>query len=172
MSAITIIKEIALFVVMFLLQVLLLNRIALFGIAGPILYIYFVIKLPIGRNLFYVIISSFLLGLLIDVFLNTPGVNATATTIVATFRSVILNLFYSKVDFEEHRPGIHNFTSAFIKYTVTIVLLHQIILFFIESLTLFNINLTLIKIGASSLLTLIIIFAIDAVSIRKENSIG
>lgn len=172
MSTITIIKEIALFVLMFLLQVLLLNRIALFGIAVPVLYIYFLIKLPIGRNLFYVIISSFLLGLFIDIFLNTPGVNAAATTIVATFRSVILNLFYSKVDFEEHRPGIHNFTFAFVKYAVTIVLFHQVVLFFIESLTLFNLELTLIKIGASSLLTLLIIFAIDAVSIRKDHSIG
>lgn len=61
MKAITIFREILLFVMLVLLQVLLLNRIAVFGLAVPILYIYFLIKLPYGRNRFYVIVSGFLL---------------------------------------------------------------------------------------------------------------
>lgn len=167
MKAIIILKEIFLFVVLILFQVLLFNRIALFGVAVPILYIYFLIKLPVGRNRFYVIILSFLMGLIIDVFLNTPGINAAAVTIVATFRSNILNLFYSKIETENHTPAIHSFTSAFIKYTIAMVLLHQTLLFLIEAVTLFNLFDTLIRIGASSLLTVIIIFAIDALSIKK-----
>jgi rod shape-determining protein MreD len=67
-------KEVLLFLLLIILQVLLLNRINVFGIATPVLYIYFLLKLSIGRNQFYVIISGFLLGLIIDIFLNTPGV--------------------------------------------------------------------------------------------------
>ena len=59
MKAISILKEIILFVILVLLQVLLFNRIAVFGLAVPILYIYFLIKLPYGRNRFYVIILGF-----------------------------------------------------------------------------------------------------------------
>lgn len=172
MKAITILKEIVLFVVLVLFQVLLFNRIALFGLAVPILYIYFLIKLPISRNRYYVIILGFLMGLVIDIFLNTPGVNAAATTIAATFRSVILRMFYSKVESENHTPGIHGFTAAFIKYTVTMVVMHQFLLFFIESVTLFNFIDTLTRIGASSLLTIIIILVLDSLSFRKGNVIG
>jgi len=42
--------EIVRFVLLILLQVLLLNRISLFGLATPVLYGYFLLKLPMGRN--------------------------------------------------------------------------------------------------------------------------
>ena len=155
---------------MVLLQVLLLNRIAVFGLAVPILYIYFLIKLPYGRNRFYVIVSGFLLGIVIDIFLNTPGMNAAATTIIATLRSMVLNLFYPKNEYEDLVPGIHTSTAAFVKFTVMMVLLHQTLLFFIEAFTLFNLTSTLIRIGSSSVLTIVLILALDSLSIRREKS--
>lgn len=155
---------------MVLLQVLLLNRIAVFGLAVPILYIYFLIKLPYGRNRFYVIVSGFLLGIVIDIFLNTPGMNAAATTIIATLRSMVLNLFYPKNEYEDLVPGIHTSTAAFVKFTVMMVLLHQTLLFFIEAFTLFNLTSTLIRIGSSSILTIVLILALDSLSIRREKS--
>ena len=94
-----------LFVLLVLLQVLLLSRIALFGIVTPVVYIYFLIKLPIGRTPFYVIISGFLLGIVIDIFFNTPGMNAAATTIVAAFRGPIMNLFFERVEHDYSYPA-------------------------------------------------------------------
>ena len=170
MKAVSIFKEILLFVILILLQVLLLNRIAVFGLAVPILYIYFLIKLPYGRNRFYVIVSGFLLGIVIDIFLNTPGMNAAATTITATLRSMVLNLFYPKNEYEDLVPGIHTSTAAFVKFTVMMVLLHQTLLFFIEAFTLFNLTSTLIRIGSSSILTIVLILALDSLSIRREKS--
>jgi rod shape-determining protein MreD len=170
MKAVSIFKEILLFVILVLLQVLLLNRIAVFGLAVPILYIYFLIKLPYGRNRFYVIVSGFLLGIVIDIFLNTPGMNAAATTIIATLRSMVLNLFYPKNEYEDLVPGIHTSTAAFVKFTVMMVLLHQTLLFFIEAFTLFNLTSTLIRIGSSSVLTIVLILALDSLSVRREKS--
>ena len=60
------IYEVLLFVALILLQVLLFNQISVFGYATPFLYIYFLMKLPIGRNVFYVIIMGFLMGITID----------------------------------------------------------------------------------------------------------
>src|SRR5690554_5441929 len=116
------IQEFFLFVFLILFQALLLNRINVFGYATPVLYIYFILKLPFGRNPFYTIISGFLMGLIIDVFLNTPGMNAAATTIVATFRKPILNLFYDREIFEDFIPGINTGTSQFVRLTVFVVL--------------------------------------------------
>ena len=52
------------------------------------------------------------------------------------------------------------------------VLLHQTLLFFIEAFTLFNITSTLIRISSSLLLTIILILALDSLSIRKKKVSG
>ncbi|MDD2225578.1 MAG: rod shape-determining protein MreD [Dysgonamonadaceae bacterium] len=167
----TFLREMAGFVVLVLLQTLVLNRISVFGVAVPILYIYFLIKLPKNRNLFYVVISGFLMGLIIDIFLNTPGMNAAATTIVATLRKPLMNIFFSKVEYEDFVPSIYTETGAFLRYSVVMVLLHQTLLFFIESFTFFNLTSTLIRIGASSVLTLILIIALDGLMYRKTSGV-
>lgn len=164
------IQEFFLFVFLILFQALLLNRINVFGYATPVLYIYFILKLPFGRNPFYTIISGFLMGLIIDVFLNTPGMNAAATTIVATFRKPILNLFYDREIFEDFIPGINTGTSQFVRLTVFVVLLHLTFLFFIESFTLFNLVNTLIRIISSSFISILIIISLDVLIYRKKSS--
>lgn len=164
------IYEFLLFVLLILLQVLLLNRISLIGMATPVLYTYFLLKLPIGRNPFYVIISGFLMGLIIDIFLNTPGINAAATTIIATFRKPILNLFYDRDMFEDYVPGIHTGAGAFIRFAIFFVLLHLTLLFFIESFTLFNLSNTIIRIITSSFISILIILALDSLIYKKKSS--
>lgn len=150
------------------MQAILLNRINVFGFATPVLYIYFLLKLPFGRSPFYVIISGFLLGLIIDIFLNTPGMNAAAATMVATFRKPILNLFYDREIFDEFIPGINTGTSQFVKLTVFVVILHLTLLFFIESFTMFNAVNTIKRIVASSLISILIIISLDVLIYRKR----
>jgi len=110
------------------------------------------------------------LGIVIDIFLNTPGMNAAATTIVAALRNMMLSLFYPKNEYEDLVPGIHTSTAAFVKFTVMMVLLHQTLLFFIEAFTLFNFTSTLLRIGSSSVLTIVLILAMDSLSISREKS--
>ena len=162
------IQEFFLFIFLILLQVILLNRINVFGYATPVLYIYFLLKLPFGRNPYYSIISGFLMGLIIDIFLNTPGMNAAATTIVATFRKPILNLFYDREIFDGFIPGINNGTFQFVKLTVFVVSLHLTLLFFIESFTLFNAVNTIIRIVSSTIITILIIISLDVLKKKKK----
>ena len=161
------IYEILLFAALILLQTLLLNRISLFGVATPILYSYFLLKLPVGRNPYYVIVSSFLMGLIIDVFLNTPGMNAAAITIVAAFRKNILGLFFEREGYDDFVPGITTAAGPFVRFTIFMVLLHLTLLFFIESFTLFNLKNTLLRIATSSLITIPLILALDSLMFRR-----
>ncbi len=158
-----------LFLLLVLLQVLLLSRIALFGIVTPVVYIYFLLKLPIGRSPFYVIISGFLLGLVIDIFFNTPGMNAAATTIVAAFRRPIMNLFFERVQHDEFVPNIYNEAGAFIRFTVFTVSLHLTLLFFIESFTLFNLVNTLLRVVTSVIVSVALILAMDSLTYKKKS---
>lgn len=162
------IYEIVLFVALILLQTLLLNRISLFGIVIPVLYIYFLLKLPVGRNRYYVIISAFLMGLIIDIFLNTPGMNTAAITIVAAFRKNILGLFFEREGYDDFVPGINTAAGPFVRFTIFMVLLHLTLLFFIESFTLFNLKNTLLRIVTSSIVTIPLIIAFDSLIFRRK----
>lgn len=162
------IYEIVLFVALILLQTLLLNRISLLGIVTPVFYIYFLLKLPVGRNPYYVIISAFLMGLMIDIFLNTPGMNAAAITIVAAFRKNILGLFFEREGYDDFVPGINAAAGPFVRFTIFMVLLHLTLLFFIESFTLFNLKNTLLRIVTSSIVTIPLIIAFDSLLFRKK----
>ncbi len=172
MKTIDILRDIFMFAVLVLLQVLILNRISLFDLSIPVLYIYFIIKLPIGRSEFYVILSAFLLGMIIDIFLNTPGVNAAATTIVATVRPFVLFLFYSKNESDTMMPSIKLNRLVFMKYVLTMVVMHLTLLFLIDGVAFFNLKLVVLRIASSSILTFILIMAVDLLFYRKGRVIG
>jgi len=160
--------EIVRFVLLILLQVLLLNRISLFGLATPVLYGYFLLKLPMGRNPFFVIITAFLMGLIIDIFLNTPGMNAAAITMVAVLRKPVMDLFFEKEEYDEYVPGIYSATGPFVRFTIFMVFLHLTLLFFIESFTLFNLMSLFLRIITSSVITILLIVTFDSLFYRRK----
>ncbi|MDH6355573.1 rod shape-determining protein MreD [Dysgonomonas sp. PH5-45] len=157
-----------LFVILVLLQVLVLNQISFLGYATPFLYIYFIIKLPIGINRYYATLLGFIMGFTIDVFCNTPGVNAAATTFVAFFAQSIQNLFFQREDHDSFVPSLSLLNLDFAKYMVTMVLLHHVALLLIESFSYQNIDIVLLRIVLSSALTCILILAIEGFSSKKK----
>lgn len=159
--------ELMLFAVLILLQVLVFNQISILGFATPFLYIYFLLKLPKERNEFYVIIMGFLLGFIIDIFLNTPGINAAATTLVASLRQTMLRIIYPREQFENFMPSINTSAGPFIRFTLLMVLIHQTTIFGLEAFTLFNFNILLLRLASSVILTLVLLFAMDSFVYKK-----
>lgn len=162
------VKFILLFVLLIVLQVLVLNRISFLGYATPFIYIYFIIKLPVEANRSLVTLLGFTLGFIIDIFSNTPGVNAAATTCVAFGRDWIQSLFFLRSDYSEQEPSWGLLGWAFMKYATLLTFIHHVLLILIESFTFFNIEMVLLRIILSTLLTSLLIFAIEGFS-KKEN---
>lgn len=163
------VKYILLFVFLVLLQVVVLNEITFLGYAVPFLYIYFIIKLPFSLNRNLVILLGFILGLTIDIFCNTLGINAAATTLAAFFCRPIQSLFFNLDDFKEQTvPKLSFMGASFMKYAISITLLHNIALISIESFSYFNIEVILLRIFLSTAITSIIIFALEGFSIKKD----
>lgn len=158
------------FVLLVLLQVLVLNRISILGYGVPFVYIYFVLKLPIGTNRSVAIFLSFLIGFVVDIFCNTPGINAAATTLIGFLRSPIQNLFFMVDDYDEQAPSLSLLGGAFVKYAILITIIHHVVLISIESFSYFNPEILLLRIGLSTLLTLVLIFAFEGFSLKKKKS--
>ena len=84
------------FVVLVLVQVLILNNIHFLRVATPFLYLYFILKMPVGSSRTNVVFFSFLIGLVIDIFSNTPGMHAFACTLAGFIRHPLIQLLMGK----------------------------------------------------------------------------
>lgn len=166
----TIIQFVILFVVLTLLQVV-CNKIILFDVATPIIFIYLLFRLPINLPKTALFSVAFFSGLAIDVFGNTAGMHALSCTLVSAIRIPVFNLYVShEEDMASPIPSIE--TLGFInyfKYALTLTIIYCLILFFIQAFTLNNILLTVERMCFSSILSFIIILGIDSlVSTRRE----
>ena len=121
-----------------LLQVLILNNLNLFGFINPMVYIIWVILFPIRKNQSTFLILSFLLGLTVDFFSNSGGINAGATLLIAYLRLPILRAVLKKYDFDFLLFNLRtiSFGKAFLFISI-LTLLHHFTVF---SLEYFSIN--------------------------------
>ena len=136
----TIVQFILLFLALMVLQ-LVCNKIILFNVAMPVVFIYLILRLPVNLHTGWVLTIAFVTGLVIDIFNNTPGI-----------------------------PSVDSMgVGDYFKYMATIVTIYCALVFLIQAFTLHNILLTLARIAASSVLSIIIIFGLDTlVSTRRE----
>lgn len=155
------------FVGLILLQALILNNVHIGGYATPFLYIYFVLKLDSGISRNQLLLWGFLIGITVDLFSNTPGMNAAATVFLAFIRPVLLNLFIPRDNQDNITPSFKSMGRApFIKYLIVGVLVHHLILLTIEFFSLASLAELYIRILASALLTIALIIAMEG--IRKK----
>ena len=159
-------RYITLFIVMVLLQVLIGNNIHLFGVAIPFFYIYFILRLPLSLSINWTMTLAFLLGLTIDIFSNTPGMNALSCVILSVLRKPVLSLYTPRgEDYAEAIPSIRSFgMSLYVRYALTLSLCFCVVLFFVESLSLFNLGRLVARVVASTALTLLVILGMDSLT--------
>jgi len=155
-----------LFIFLVFLQVWLFNSIHLFGYATPLLYIYFLIKLPIRMNRNVVILLSALLGFAVDIFGSTLGLSMTVMILLGFLRYYLLKLFAPRDVFEDYLPSFTIFGKfLFMRYAGTIVLIQLFLLYAIESFSLFNPLALFLRITGSFILTFLLIFAFESISL-------
>ena len=156
------------FLGMVLVQVLILNHICLFGLATPFLYIYFSLVLDKDIDRITLMLMAFALGLVVDIFCNTPGVNAGASVLLAFLRPTLLRLFAPREEFDNFEPGIHTLGIwPFVRYISVPTLLHHIVLFMLETFSVAHIGYLWLRILCSTLLTILLMMGIEFIRHRR-----
>ncbi len=157
------IQKIGWFVGLVLLQVLILNNVHIAGYATPFLYIYLLIKFESAVSRNELMLWAFSLGLIIDIFSNTPGMNAAAAVFLAFIRPLLLRMFMTR-NAEVFVPGIDSMGfSSFLKYLLTGVWLHHFFLISLEFFSFASLGIVLIRIIASTLLTTVCLLALEGI---------
>ena len=123
-------SDILIIVLLIALQIFVLNRIMLFGKYTPVMYPVFVMFYPFFRNRFQFLALSFILGLGIDAFLYTWGINAFATTMIAYFRTLI---FRTSTDTSTDFFSFQSLQwSQYLFFILSSIFLHQLLVQYIE----------------------------------------
>ncbi len=165
----TTLNFIILTIVIVLAQAVVFNHVCLFNVAMPFVFIYIILRLPIGLAVNWVLTIGFLLGLVIDIFSDTYGMNALACTVMAMARRPVLRLFLPPEDDSSPlEPSMLTLgTEVYAKYLLTLTLLYCSLIFIIESFTFFNLMRLVGRIIASTLLSWLLMLAIDSLLSKK-----
>lgn len=167
----SILNLIIIFLVLVTTQVVVFNNICLFNVAIPIIFIYFIIRLPLSININIVMTIAFITGLIIDIFSDTQGVHALSCTLTSFVKRNILRLYITRDDdITDGEVTIRTIGFVvYFKYLLTIVLLYCTLVFCIEAFTFFNILQLFLRIICSTILSFLLILAIERiVNSRRE----
>ena len=164
--------RVAIYCLVFLsIQVLVLNNIHFLRLATPFLYVYILLKMPVGTQPVRLLLLAFFTGLVVDSFTNTAGMHAAACCLAAFARNPLINLLAGKDIPAAGIPSAALFgKGAFLRYTLGFVMLHHIALFLIESLTLFDPLYLVFRLLGSICLTTLLIYLADAFNLHIPTS--
>ncbi len=161
-------KNILRFCIIILLQVLILNKITLrwwnepsgFPIFIPYVYPLFILLLPFETPVWALLIMGFLLGVSIDSFMNTAGMHAFATILLAYLRTNVLSALLPRnlSEYAGQQPSIKSMGwMPFLVYSSFLIVLHHLVFFTIELWNFSNIGFLMLKVLASSVTSMLFI---------------
>jgi len=165
-------KLIVYFFALLALQLVVLNNVHLGGFINPYGYVFFILALPVYHTRWAMLVMAFLIGLVVDIFLDTMGMHAAATVFMAFCRPATIKLISKRDRFDDDE--VPRFSSMgrqwIISYTLILVFVHHLFLFFLEVFRLSNFQVTLWNAFLNTLVTsfivLFIFFVIDKPSKR------
>ena len=155
-----------LFGIVGLIQVLILNNLDILPLCNPMLYIVVLLAMPFGMKTIPLMIVGFLVGLSIDVSANTPGMHAAACVFACYVRRYILSFIAFRNAYKEDElPSIQGYGIVwYTKYALMMVVVHHVVLFFVEQYDRFLFLQTFLRIVISIVASLSLILLFGLVS--------
>ena len=147
-----------LFISLVLLQIVVLNNINFLGYINPFLYILFIFYYPLKKTDNTLILLSFFLGLCIDFFSNTGGINAAATLFIAYIRIPVLKIVIGKREIDYNTISLNKlpFFRTY-SYISILTIIHHFIVFGLEYFKWDNFGIIVLKTFLTSIFTIILV---------------
>ncbi|MBN9283954.1 MULTISPECIES: rod shape-determining protein MreD [Flavobacterium] len=120
------------FVMLLAIQVVIFNNINFLGFINPYPYILFIILYPVNGNKAGLLMASFFLGLIMDMFSNSGGVHAAACVTLAYFRPAFFRFSFG-VSYEYQTVKITDKLSPErFSFILIAVVTHHLVLYLLE----------------------------------------
>jgi rod shape-determining protein MreD len=129
----TLLVNIFRFVILLALQIIVFNKMNFGGYISAFPYILFIILYPVNGNKANLLIASFFLGLMLDLFCNSGGVHATACVVLAYVRPTFFKFSFG-LSYEYQTIKLNDvLTPERFTFIVLSIITHNTILFLLES---------------------------------------
>ena len=160
---------VALFAVSALLQVFLFDNLAISVYLNPLIYVAFIILLPLDIPPVVLLLLGLLTGVTMDWATGGAGLNTAATLPVARLRPALIDSFYGHENAREGGiPSVARFGSRrFLEYLVTMVAVHHALFFLLESLSWSHLLHTVVRIAVSGAVSVGFIWLIARIFTSK-----
>ncbi|MDC0189594.1 rod shape-determining protein MreD [Flavobacteriales bacterium] len=149
-------KRLQLFLFVIITQVFILNNIQFSGYINPYYYIIFILTIPLTSRGF-VLIQSFFIGFIIDVFSNTYGLHSFACVLASYVQLLLKNKVNNLKEGEESLIIMNLPIEKFMFISVFFIGIHHFTLFFLETFSFKSILNTLTTTIASGIFTLLLL---------------
>ena len=129
----TLLVNILRFILLLALQITIFNNMNFLGFILPLPYILFIILYPVNSNRASLLISSFFLGLIMDLFSNSGGLHTTACLILAYYRPYLFKFAFG-VSYEYQTIKLNeSLTPERFTFILLAVIIHHFTLFILEA---------------------------------------
>jgi rod shape-determining protein MreD len=129
----TLLVNIFRFVLLLAVQIIIFNNMNFLGYISPFPYILFIILYPVNGNKSGLLIASFLLGLIMDMFSNSGGIHTTACLVLAYFRPFIFKFSFG-LSYEYQTIKLNDvLTPERFSFILLSVVIHHFTLFILEA---------------------------------------
>ena len=154
-----VIRNIIRFAILVGVQVLIIKNIELGQFINPFIYILFIIVLPFETPKWLLLLSAFAMGITIDMFYDTAGMHAAACVFIGYLRPGLLKLFSPRDGYEfGTQPTIQYLGIPwFLSYSAILIVLHHLVLFYIEVFRFSEFFSTLLRVIISSMFTILLV---------------
>ena len=154
-----------------LIQVYVLDKIPhLHRFITPYIYFLFILWLPFSVSRMWLLVIGFFTGLILDYFTMTPGLHTAACVLIAYVRPFVINLLIPKdtAEFNYREPSPRGMGWApYTVYVFVLTLLHHTYLVLLEWLDFGTFLDFIIKVGATTGISLLLIFTVELLFPRK-----
>ncbi|TDE55505.1 rod shape-determining protein MreD [Flavobacterium sp. GT3P67] len=144
------------FILLLAVQIIIFNNMTFLGYISPFTYILFIILYPVNGNKSGLVVASFLLGLIMDMFSNSGGIHATACLVLAYVRPSIFKFAFG-LSYEYQTVKLNDvLTPERFSFILLSVVIHHFTLFLLEAFQFSFIFDILIRTLLSTVFTIII----------------
>jgi len=161
----TILTRIGWFLALLLLQVFVFNHVHLWGYATPLPYVFFLLILPAATPRWLYVLLGFAMGLVLDLFTNTPGMAAASMSLVGLLTPILLRAMHKVDDDDENfLPSARTMKwGNFIRYALFLTFTNCALFFLLEAFTFFDWVALLLNILGSTFISTLIIAALELI---------
>ena len=155
------------------LQIFVLNNLD-FGplnyLLSPVIYISYIITFPNNYSKYILLIIAFVLGLTVDMFLNTHGIHASACLLMAYSRVFMVKQLEAQNTFEgSYNLTIHTIEkTSYVKYVTILTFIFFLWLFILEEFSFSYLFIILFKTILSTVFSVLLILIGQYLFFKKQ----